>query len=486
MNYVPSFRLFLRLKNGTCSARAIVFAFEFVAAAFWGVLPEKAAAETISGALAKAYLGNAELEEQRANVRARDEDVSKAASGMRPKASFSANGGPQRTGIRQPAGFNQANNRLYSGDKYSGIPKNGNLGASQPLWDGGKTENSVRQAESIVFATREGLRQAEQETLQNGATAYMNVLRDTAVLSLRRRNIDVLKEQLRVTQDRLHFGEVTMTDVAQAETALAQGRSDYMAAIGALNNSIANYHQIIGEDPKDLQPAHTLEKMLPPSREEAISAAMEENPKIVSARHQLDAAESAVKVAEAALMPTASIGVQVVQQYDSYLAYPGTKQLSGQLVGQLNVPIYQGGGEYSEIRQAKEKVGQARIHLSVQRNAVRAEVIQAWSQLQTSKSAKAYGEVAVKSAMTALRGVRDEAAFGQRTTLDVLNAHQALLNARVNLITSQRDRIVGSYAALAAIGRLSAQGLDLGVVYDASSHLEQVRYKWFGTSAPDR
>ncbi len=450
------------------------------------VAPRGAAAETIGGALAKAYANNPDLDEQRANVRVRDEDVPKATTGMRPRAGVSVSGGPGRTTVRQPAGFDEFGNRIHSDDQYSGIPKNGTLGVQQTLFDGGKTENSVRQAESGVFAARSGLRQSEQETLQKAATAYMNVLRDTAVLALRRNNISVLVEQLRVTRDRQQFGEVTMTDVAQAEAAVAQARSDYAGAQSLLENSIADYHQVIGEEPKRLEPASTLEHMLPKSRDEAIATAMVEHPGVVAALHQVDAAEAAVKVAEAALMPTASVGAQVMQQYDSYLNYPGTKQYSLTLSGQLNVPLYQGGGEYSGIRQAKEQLGQAHIHVAVLRYAVRTAVVQAYSQLNEAKAAMTFNQIEVKSAETALRGVRDEAAFGQRTTLDVLNAQQALLKARVDLVTAQRDRVVGSYAVLAAVGSLSAENLKLNVVvYDPSVHFEQVKSKWIGTDTPD-
>jgi len=445
-----------------------------------------AGAETMRGALLKTYHTNPDLDEQRANVRVRDEDVPKAAAGMRPNAGFQNNGGPQRVGIKQPAGFGQYGNRAYTRDEYSGLPRNLTFSVMQPLFDGGKTTNSVRQAESGVLAARAGLRQAEQDALQKGATAYMNVLRDAAVAQLRKNNITVLQEQLRVTRNRREFGEVTMTDVAQAEAALAQARSDHEAALGALQNSIANYVQVVGEEPKRLEPAPPLEALLPQSRDDAIRAALVEHPSIVSAEHQVDAAESAVHVAEAALLPTASIGAQAIQTYDSYFGYPHTRQTSALLVGQLNVPLYQGGGEYAGIRQAKEQLGQARIHADVVRAGVRAAVVQAYSQYSTAKAAIKFNAVAVKSAETALRGVRDEAAFGQRTTYDVLKAQQDLLGARVNLVTSQRDMVVGSYAILAAIGQLSLETLDReSPAYDPSVHFDQVKGKWIGLSTPD-
>lgn len=452
----------------------------------FGGVAERACAETISSALAKAYINNADLDEQRASVRVRDEDVPRASAGYRPRASISVSGGPTRTMVRQPAGKDREGNRQFVDDRYSGVNRIGSFNVQQMLFDGWKTSNSVRQAESGVFAARANLRQSEQDALQKAATAFMNVLRDTAVVGLRRNNIAVLREQLRVTKDRQQFGEVTMTDVAQAQAALAQAQADYAASQGALENSAAVYQQVIGEAPKRLEAAPSLENMLPKSKDDAIDASMTEHPAVAAALHQEDAAAAAVKVAEAALLPTLSVGAQVQQQYDSFLGNPGTKQFTAQINGALNVPLYQGGSEYSSIRQATEQLGQARMHASVLRNNVRAAVIQAFSQLATAKAAVTFNGIAVKSAETALRGVRDEAAFGQRTTLDVLNAQQSLLNARVNFVTAQRDRVVGSYAVLAAIGRLSVNTLDLGVeAYDPAIHFDQVKDKWFGLQTPD-
>lgn len=448
--------------------------------------PSRSEAETIRGALAKVYVNNPELDEQRAVVRVRDEEVPKAAAGLKPKASLSFNGGPQRTYIKAPAGLNQFSARVFQTDEYSGLPRTGTFNLQQPLFDGWKTKNAMSQAESMVEASRQGLRQTEQQTLEKGATAYMNVLRDTAVLGLRKKNIEVLQEQLRVTKDRQLFGEVTRTDVAQANAALAQAQADYAAAEGALQNSAAIYQQVVGEEPKRLDPPASLAHLLPQTREDAIARAFAEHPSIIESGHQVAAAEAAVGVAESQLMPTASVGAQVIQQYDSYFGYPHTRQFGAQLIGQLNVPLYQGGSEYSFIRQAKEQLGQARIHATVQRNAVRSAVVQAFSQFSTARASVTFNQNAVKAAEIALRGVRDEAAFGQRTTLDVLNAQQTLLNARVNLITSQRDVVVGSYAVLSAMGSLSIDMLDLEVTpYEPAKHFSEVKDKWIGVSGPE-
>jgi outer membrane protein len=454
--------------------------------AFCAALLGPAQAETMHGALVKVYQANPDLKEQRASVRVRDEDVSKAYSNARPKANLSVMAGPQRTYLRSPAGLDQFHSRKYQDDRYSGDPVNATFGVQMPVFDGGKTMASLGQAESGVFAARASLRDTEQQMLLKGATAYMNVLRDAAVVRLKKSNVLVLRAQLKVTADRLEFGEVTRTDVAQAEAALAQAQADLAAAFGTLENSISVYRQIVGDEPKTLEAATSLEALFPASREDAVEIALIEHPAIVAALHQIDAARAAVSVAESALSPTASVGAQVIQQYDSYFGYPKTRQFGAQVFGQLNVPIYQGGVEYASVRAAKEQLGQASVHADVVRAAVRAAVVQGFSQLTTAKAAVSFNQKAVKAAETALDGVRDEAAFGQRTTLDVLNAQQALLNARVNLVTAQRDRVVGSYAVLAAMGRLSYATLNLDVLpYDPAVHLEDVRYKWLGLSAPN-
>ncbi|WP_024880441.1 TolC family outer membrane protein [Methylosinus sp. LW3] len=448
--------------------------------------PSAAGAETLKEALARAYRGNPDMNQQRANVRAKDEDAPKAAAGMRPKASISASAGPQNSNIKIPAGRSQlTGQRTYMYDEYVGYPRGATLSLSQTLYDGGRTGNSVRQAESGVYAAREGMRLTEQATLQNGATAYMNVLRDTAVLDLRKNNVAVLEQQLERTRDRFAVGEVTRTDVAQAESTLAQARTELYGAQGQLKTSVATYRQIIGAEAKNLQPAQSVESLLPKSLDQAIAVAIVEHPGVVAAQHQVDVAASAVKVAEGALAPTLSVAAQLSQQYDSFLGSPATRQFSAGASGRLDVPIYQGGSEYASIRQAKEQLGQARFNADLQRDSVRASVVSSYAQLDTARASILSGQAAVKAAEIALRGVREEAQVGQRTTLDVLNAQYALLNARVSLIIAQRERVVASYAALGSIGRLSADSLKLDVVaYDPTTHFEQVRGMWIGVDTP--
>lgn len=432
-------------------------------------------AETLAGALARAYMANPDLNQQRAALRATDENLPRALSGWRPRITATADAGAQRTEQQSNAGIVAATT----------YPRGLGIQIDQNLYSGNRTVNSTRQAESSILAGREQLRNTEQTVLQNGVIYYMNVLRDTAILNLRRNNIEVLDEQLRQTRDRFSVGEVTRTDTAQAEAQLAGARADAFTAQSNLQTSIANYRQVIGVEPKSLAPAQSIEKVLPRTLDEAIAISQREHPLIQQILHSVDTAALAVKVVEGELLPTLGVRGSVQQRYD-LSNVPGTQALSGSIVGTLTVPLYEGGEVYARVRQAKETLGQVRLQADLQRNAVRAAVVSNWGVLANSRAVIQSAQAQVQAAEIALSGVREEANVGQRTTLDVLNAQQMLLNARVSLVTAQRDRVVASYAVLSSIGRLSARRLGLKVAtYDPTVHFDQVKGKWFGTSTPD-
>jgi outer membrane protein len=440
--------------------------------------PAPALAESMSSALARAYDSNPDINQQRAAVRAKDEGVPTAKAGWLPKANATYSAGHQVTNTSNAFGQGGA-------QKLVGNPRGPGLTVTQTLWDGNRTANSVRAAESSVLQARETMRYSELTTLQQGATAYMDVLRDTAVLDLRRQNIKVLEVQLQQTRDRFQVGEVTRTDVAQAESSLATGKADYAVAQANLDASIASYRRLIGVQPRQLQPAQPIEKLLPRTLDQSIAIGLAEHPQIVGALHQVDVSELQVKVAEGALLPTA--GVQgVLQQQQDVGGYPNYTQSSAAVVGQLSIPIYQGGAEYAAVRQAKELLGQARLAVDSQRIVVRGAIATSWGQLASSRAAIVAFQAAVKASEVALNGVREEAKVGQRTTLDVLNAQQTLLNTRVQLVTAQRDRVVGSYNVMAAIGLLSAQSLGLGVsAYDPNWHYDVTKNRFIGLSTMD-
>lgn len=443
----------------------------------------------MSSALARAYASNPDINQQRASVRGIDENIPKAKSGWLPKVNASASVGAQYTYVRAaPTRIDESHptRQRPMGQKYDdATPRSFGVTATETLFDGFKTLNSVRQAESQTFAARELMRNTEQTVLLNAATSYMNVLRDTAIVNLRRNNISVLEEQLRQTRDRFQVGEVTRTDVAQAEASLAQSRSDFFAAQASLQASVASYRQYVGVEPKKLAPAKPVEKLLPKALKDAVSTSQVDHPGIAAALHNVDVAAAAVKVAEAALYPNVSVTGALNRALD-YQGLTGQKSFSASVTGQVNVPLYQGGAEYATIRQAKEQLGQARLAADLQRDQIRALVVTAWGQLETAKAQLISGQAAVTAAEIALNGVREEAKVGQRTTFDVLTAQQTLLNTRVVLVTAQRDRVVASYAVLSAMGHLSAGRLNLTAeLYDPTIHLDQVKNKLIGVRTPD-
>lgn len=437
-----------------------------------------AQAETLESALIQAYQNNPALNSQRAQVRATDEGVPQALSGYRPKVSATVTGGALHQEVSTRTGG------VFANLSDNVAPLSYGVTATQTLFNGFQTGNKTRQAESQVLAARETLRFTEQTILLNAATAYMNLLRDTAILDLQRRNVEVLQEQLRQTRDRFNVGEVTRTDVAQSESRLAAGRSSVLLAEANYKTSAAVYRQVIGQDPHNLTAATPVDRFSPRTQIEAVGAGNAQHPSVVTAQYNVDAAVAQVKIAEGALMPTLSVQGSVLRS--EWATITAANNYSAQVLGQLSVPIYQGGAEYSAIRQAKETLGQKRIDLDTARDQVRQNVVQSWGQLEAAKANIEATQAQVQSTEIALNGVREEARVGQRTTLDVLNAQQELVNARVSLVGAQRDRVVASYTLLAAVGRLSPQTLGLHVpLYDAQVHYHQVRDAWAGVRNPD-
>jgi outer membrane protein len=452
--------------------------------AFFGVLTsivvltgiQAASAETLESALTRAYSNNPRLNAQRANTRAVDENVAQAKSGYRPRVNANADAGIQYTETRTDAGTVESTTH----------PRGFGLTVDQNLFDGFRTRNRVRAAESNVLSSRETLRDVEQDTLFNTATVYMNVLRDTAILNLQRNNVEVLQEQLRQTQDRFNVGEVTRTDVAQAEAAVARAQSQTSVAEATLRASIGQYRQIVGVEPRALAPGRPLDNLVPRSVDAALRLAVEEHPTIKAALHALDVAETQVRVAEGQLYPTLGVRGSTNQRFDVSSASSGASQFSASVVAQLSVPIYEGGEVYALTRQAKETAGQRRLEADAARDEVRAVVIASWGDYEAARSQILASQAEVEAAETALAGVREEARVGQRTTLDVLNAQQLLLEARNRLIAAQRDRVVASYGVVRSVGRLNSRYLGLKVQhYSPKLHFDQVKDLWGGLTTPD-
>jgi outer membrane protein len=448
--------------------------------------PREAAAETLESALAKAYLNNPQLNAQRAIVRQNDEGVSQALSGYRPTLSATASVAEQftnLTGTIPPLPPTLPNGITYSTKGYT-TPWSAGLSGQQTLFNGGRNANSVRRAESQVSAARETLRIMEESVLLGAASAYMDMSRDTANLEVQQNNIRVLQRTLKDTQNRFSAGQVTATDVAQAEAQLAAGEASLHGAESTLMTTRANYRRLIGVEASSLAPASPVDRLAPTTLDAAIAVGTAENPSVTAALYGVDVAQLQVKMAEGALWPTLALQGSVQQQNLPNILQPNL--FLGTVTLNLSVPIYQGGAEYSAIRLDKENVGQQRLNVDQVRDQTRANVVQAWGQLIAAKAQVEAATRQNEASERALNGVRNEANAGQRTTLDVLNAEQALVNARVSLIVAQHDRVVASYSLLSAVGRLTAQELRLQVsIYDPMVHYQQVRDVWFGLRTPD-
>jgi outer membrane protein len=366
----------------------------------------------------------------------------------------------------------------------------------QSLFDGFQTLNNVRGAKAQVRAQQQNLRNTQETTLYDAASAYMDVILNRQIARLRERNLAFLNEQVRAAKSRLDVGEGTRTDVAQAQASQALAQAQLSAARAQVLSSAATYHQVVGDEPGNLQPAQPITKLLPSSLSAAFAIAATEHPAIRSTEALVDAYEFAVKSAEGTLLPNLSAQAGVNRDYthrspSSFSGLPGVGSTNGwensASVGlQLTVPIYQGGRASAQVRQAKETLGQARIQVDVSRDQVRAAVAAAWSQYEAAKESTRANSEAVKAAQLALNGVIEERNVGQRTTLDVLNSQADLISAQINQVSAERDLVVASYAIASAIGRLSAGRLGLQVAeYHPEEHYNAVKDKWYGLRTPD-
>jgi outer membrane protein len=445
--------------------------------------PVPALADTIEAALVRAYQNNPQLNAQRAQVRFTDENVPQALSGYRPKVAVTASAGYQYTDTNTTQG-GTATSIVRTEIHGANPPRSVGATVTQTLFNGQQTANKTRAAESQVSGAREALRVLEQTVLLQAATIYMDYLRDSAIVEVQKSNVRVLEQTLKQTNDRFNVGEVTRTDVAQSEAQLAAGKTQLLTAESTLVTTKSNFRRIIGNEPQALAPGSPVDRYLPGTLPSAVDLGLTENPNVTAAMFGIDVSYLQVKVNEGALLPTVTMQLAAQQTYESTMTL--YRSFGASATAQLSVPIYQGGAEYSLIRQSKETLAQQRLALEQTRDQTRANVVTAWGQLVAGKAQVQSAQSQVTASEIALNGVREEAKAGQRTTLDVLNAQQALVNARVALVTAQHDRVVASYSVLNSVGRLSPQVLNLPTtVYDPSVHYQQVRDSWAGVRTPD-
>lgn len=434
-----------------------------------------AQAMTLQEALALTYETNPSLLASRAQLRATDENVAQANSAWRPNVTSSLSVGFTDTKTKRQG--------VTTADA-SGFPRTGRLSVTQPLYTGGKNAAAIAGAEADVQAQRASMFNSEQDILLQGVTAYVNVLREQATLDLQVNNLSRLQKQLEATRDRFRVGEVTRTDVAQAEARVSRARSDRTQAEGNLITARVVFERVVGQVP-DTVTTPGFPNGLPKARDEAVEIAVRENFDLVQAKFSELSARHAIDEAHADLLPTVDLVGQAQRTDDSGGEDGESTVLAAEV--QLSIPIYQSGAEYSLIRQAKETANRARLLVDSTRREVVDSAASAYEDYQTALARIESLKSEVKSSEIALEGVQQEATVGARTVLDVLDAEQELLDGQVSLVQAERDAIVASYTLLQALGRLTAQDLGLPVdIYDYDSHYVEVADKLWGTEPPGR
>lgn len=441
------------------------------------LLPLQVSAETLSGAMAKAYENNPDLNAVRAALRATDENVTIAKAGMRPQIAATASASSiEISDITSPSRPDFGYNTQSVG-----------ISITQQIFDGFQTLNNVRAAEAGVYASRESLRAQEISILLAAAQAYADVARDQQIVVIRKQNLAFLREQLNAANARLEVGEGTRTDVSQAEAQLAGAEALLAAAVAQLKQSEATYVQVVGEAPKGIKQPQPATKSLPPSVDAAVALGIREHPYVLAALHAVDAAGYQVKSAEGTLLPGVVIQGNAARNWTNEPpSLNNSDATSASITAQLRVPIYQGGAEFGNIRKAKETLGEQRIKVDSARASVQQQVTSAFAQMEASFAAIAAARKQLSAANLALQGVIEERNVGQKTTLDVLNAQQSVLEAKESLVSYQRNSVVASYGVLAASGRLTVKSQDLDVAeYRAEEHYEAVKDAWFGLRTVD-
>ena len=412
--------------------------------------PSLAAAESLRDSLRNAYKNSGILVQNRALLRAADEKVADAVAALRPVISWSSK-------------FAHAYSDAANNDSLTT-----SLNAKWLLYDFGSSDLQTEALKETVLATRQSLVAIEQNVLLRAATAHMNYRRSVEFVSLRSANVELIEQELRAAQDRFDVGEVTRTDVALAEARLASARASLASAQGELAKAAAEYHAVVGREPGDLVTPSSLPE-LPKDASDTISAARSHHPELIRVKHEVAAAELVVKASQLAYRPRLEAGAGLSNvDLDGEVTRSFSLTVSG--------PVYSGGAIASASRSAIAQRDATRARLHVAGLEVEQTVRNAFVVLEVARSTGEATDRQIEAAGVAFRGVREEASLGARTTLDVLNAEQELLDARVSRISTQIDEQIASYSLLAAMGKLTATALDLGVkTYDPSEYYNLVK-----------
>lgn len=427
-------------------------------------VPSAALSQSLSEALTSAYVSNPGLVAQRSALEATNELLPQALAGWRPSLFVDAE-----------TGVSRVDNGLSDGNlNTSSIA----LTLSQNLYQGGETTANIGRAEWLVRAERAGLRSVEQDVLVATVSAYVGLFTSHAILTLAEQNEARLKKQLVAAEDRFAVGEVTKTDIAQAEARVAGAAADRIEAKGAILAAEATFRNVVTLEPETLVQPPVLAS-LPPNEEEAQELALAFNPNIILTEANLAASRDDVRIAKASFLP--SLDLEGALSHVDEPSVTIDRQSTASLNLRLRVPLYQGGGAYASVRQNKRVVDQRRADIDTTRRAVREGVTSAWQALTTARSTMTSIEQQVRAAAIALEGTRREAEVGQRTVLDILDQENDLFQAEVDLVGAKGDEVIASYQLQAAVGQLNAATLALDVdVYDPKKHYQRTRDRAFG------
>lgn len=451
------------------------FAASLMGAACLVALAAPAHSQSLEEALSTAYQSNPNLLSERANLRATDERLPQAMSEWRPTVQLNASVARARVSEGPLNGTNGG----YT------TPRDANVVITQPIFRG-SANPAIARSKDQIQAERARLFNTEQSVLLNASTAYFNLLRDQATLDLQIKNEQVLSTQLDATRDRFRVGEVTRTDVSQAEAALAGAVAQRIGAEGNLAVSRATFLQNVGLAPGNVRPVQEPQKLLPNTADEASTVAATDNPLVVAAQFDENAARNSIDEIRGGLLPSASL----VGQYDvsrgsissALSGLGGINTDTAQLTAQITVPLYESGSIYSQVRQQKQVANQARMIIDAQRRSAVQSATAAYQSMVSARAQIQSLNAQIEANTVALEGVRQEANVGSRTVLDILNAEQTLLNSQVSLVQSQRDNLVAAYTLLSAVGRLTAKTLELPVqIYDYESYFRETKDRWIGT-----
>ncbi|KDE20419.1 secretion protein [Acetobacter pomorum] len=432
---------------------------------------------TLQEALSAAYLTNPTLQEARAVLRATDEQVPTALAGWRPTVTGTV-GLSYYKGVNDYQGSADQPSSGYI-RKYSTPGYAAGVSINEPLYTGGKTTASTHQAVNKVMAARAHLISAEQQVFKQVVNAYVSVIEDEQLLQLNINNERVLQQQLRATNERFRVGEITRTDVAQAESAYATAKATRQQSEGTLQTAQATYMQIVGmAPPPNLVPPQPL--VLPVKNEQMAAAmAVKNNPDVINALFTESSQKDAVAVAVAAIMPKVSATLAYQRQVNQSLNNQVDENKYAMI--NFNIPVYQGGSEYSAVRQAKQQAQAAHREVDVQRRTAAQDAVSNWQKLVAYQAAINSNRAAIQAGTVALDGVERQAIVGTSTTLEVLQQQQTLLQAQVALVQSLSNMVLSSYNVAAAIGRLTAADLKLNVpLYDDKAYYNAVKDRLWG------